>query len=89
MADADTIQEPPQSLGVREFRGNMTEILRQARDGASFLVMSHDQKLAEIHPPSENRPRRAPGTLRGCIRLAPDFDTLPDDFLAAMHGETE
>jgi antitoxin (DNA-binding transcriptional repressor) of toxin-antitoxin stability system len=78
----------PQRVGVREFRGNLTGFLRQARQGRSFLVMSHDQVLAEVGPPRpEERPARRPGALRGKIQIAPDFDHLPDDVLAAMEGE--
>ncbi|MCK8783623.1 prevent-host-death protein [Roseomonas sp. NAR14] len=79
---------PPRRLGVREFRENMAEFLRQARQGSSFLITSHDEVLAELHPPSTPvRPRRRPGALRGRIRLAPDFDALPPDVLAAMEDE--
>ncbi len=80
----------PRRVGVREFRGNMTGFLRQVRHGASFLITSHDEVVAEIHPPSTaKRPRRQPGALRGRIRMAADFDTLPADLLAAMEGEEE
>lgn len=90
MAEPAPDKKPPlQRLGVREFRGNMTAYLRQARHGTSFLLTSHDEVLAELHPPSlATRPQRRPGTLRGKIRMEPDFDTLPPDVLAAMeHGE--
>jgi antitoxin (DNA-binding transcriptional repressor) of toxin-antitoxin stability system len=80
----------PRRVGVRELRGNLTGFLRQVRHGASFLITSHDQVVAEIHPPSKaERPRRRPGALRGRIRMASDFDTLPPDVLAAMEGEEE
>ena len=80
--------KPPQRIGVREFRGNLTGFLRQARQGRSFLVMSHDQVLAEVGPPRQvERPSRRPGALRGKIRMAPDFDDLAADVLAAMEGE--
>jgi antitoxin (DNA-binding transcriptional repressor) of toxin-antitoxin stability system len=78
---------PPRRVGVREFRGNLTGFLRQVRQGASFLITAHDEVVAELHPPSASR--RRPGTLRGRIRMAPDFDTLPADVLAAMAGEGE
>jgi len=80
----------PRKVGVREFRGNMTGYLRQARQGASFLITSHDEVVAEIRPPSrqERSPRR-PGALRGKIWMAPDFDTLPADILLVMEGEAE
>ncbi|MEA2729905.1 MAG: hypothetical protein QOF70_4380, partial [Acetobacteraceae bacterium] len=46
-----------------------------------------DEVVAEIHPPSvASRPRRQPGALRGKIRMASDFDSLPADVLAAMEG---
>jgi antitoxin (DNA-binding transcriptional repressor) of toxin-antitoxin stability system len=91
MAMAEQNKKPqPRRVGVREFRGNLTGFLRQARHGATFLVTSHDQVLAEIRPPAKaEKPRRRPGTLRGRIRVAPDFDTLPPDVLAAMEGEEE
>jgi antitoxin (DNA-binding transcriptional repressor) of toxin-antitoxin stability system len=80
----------PQRVGVREFRGNLTGFLRQARQGRSFLVMSRDQVLAEVGPPPPaTLPRRRPGALRGKIHMAPDFDGLPADVLAAMEGKEE
>jgi antitoxin (DNA-binding transcriptional repressor) of toxin-antitoxin stability system len=80
--------KPPQRIGVREFRGNLAEFLRLARQGRSFLVMSRDEVLAEVGPPPQQaRPRRRPGALRGKIRIAPDFDVLPEGLLAAMEGE--
>jgi antitoxin (DNA-binding transcriptional repressor) of toxin-antitoxin stability system len=81
---------PPARVGVREFRENMTRFLRQARQGTSFLITSHDEVVAEIRPPPQaQRSPRQPGALRGKIRMAADFDTLPADVLAAMEGEGE
>jgi antitoxin (DNA-binding transcriptional repressor) of toxin-antitoxin stability system len=77
----------PRQVGVREFRGNMTGFLRQARHGASFLITSHGEVIAEIRPPATpERSRRQPGALRGKIKISPDFDTFPADILAAMEG---
>jgi antitoxin (DNA-binding transcriptional repressor) of toxin-antitoxin stability system len=74
-------------VGVRELRANLSRLLRQARQGTSVLVMSRDEIIAEIRPPSGiERPRRVPGMLKGKIRMAEDFDVLPDDVLSAMEG---
>jgi antitoxin (DNA-binding transcriptional repressor) of toxin-antitoxin stability system len=74
-------------VGVRELRANLSGLLRQARQGTSFLVMSRNEVIAEIRPPSgAERPRRVPGMLKGKIRMAEDFDVLPDDVLSAMEG---
>jgi len=83
-----TQRPEPQRVGVRELRGKLTEYLRRVRFGGSFLITSHDQVLAELRPPPiAERSRRRPGALRGRIRMAPDFDALPPDVLAAMEGE--
>jgi prevent-host-death family protein len=75
-------------VGVRELRGNLSGYLRQARQGTSFLVVSHGEVVAELRPPGPTeRAARQPGRLRGQIRMAPDFDTLPPDLLAIMTGE--
>ena len=80
----------PEKVGVREFRENMTGFLRQARQGTSILITSHDEVVAELRPPPQSqRSPRQPGALRGKIRMAADFDTLPADVLAAMEGEGE
>ena len=74
-------------VGVRELRGNLTRYLREARQGTSILVTSHDAVIAEIHPPSARlRSPRQPGALAGQIHMADDFDTWPPDLLDAMEA---
>ena len=77
---------PPQRVGVREFRGNFSGFMRKVRQGASFVVTSHDEVVALIQPPQPPLPRRRPGTLRGQIEIASDFDVMPSDLLATMEG---
>ena len=62
--------------------------MRQVRQGASFIVTSPDEVVANIQPPqSPAPPRRQPGGLRGKIQMAPDFDTMPTEILVAMEGD--
>ena len=87
------METPPVSdslprIGVREFRGNFTDFMRRAQAGQSFLVTSHDRVVAVIRPPPADQPAPwRPGALRGKIHLTDDFDVLPPDVLAAMHGD--
>ncbi len=84
---AQPYKNKPIQVSVRELRANLNGLLRQARQGASILVMSRNEVIAEIWPPSDiERPRRVPGLLRGKIRMAEDFDVLPDGVLSAMEG---
>ncbi len=82
--------EVQRRVGVREFRGDLTGFLRLARQGQSFLITSHDEVVAELRPPAvTERPKRVPGTMRGEIKMAEDFDSFPDDILDLMEGRTE
>ncbi|MCP2138591.1 antitoxin (DNA-binding transcriptional repressor) of toxin-antitoxin stability system [Rhizobium sp. SLBN-94] len=78
----------PRRVGVREFRGNLTSILKQVEDGQRFVLTSHHKVVAEIGPPSPDIVSRKPGALRGKIKLAEDFDSLPADVLSSMEDGT-
>ena len=45
------------------------------------------QRIGVRSPSKVEQSRRKPGILRGKIWMAPDFDTLPPDVLAAMEDE--
>jgi prevent-host-death family protein len=81
---------PAKRVGIREFRGNFSGFMRQVRHGSSFIVTSRDEVVAIIQPPHLPTPlRRQAGSLRGKIRMSPDFDLLPVDIVAAMEGDGE
>lgn len=74
-------------VGVRDLRGNLADYLSRAREGATFLVMSRGEVLAQIGPPpSSERPKRRPGALRGKISMAQDFDATPESLLDIVEG---
>lgn len=77
----------PGRVGVRAFRGNLTSFLKQVEDGQRFVLTSHHKVVSEIGPPSKDIVVRNPGALRGKIKIAEDFDTLPADVLASMEDE--
>lgn len=86
MAEPRDNKSSARRVGVREFRSNLTSILRQVEEGHRFLLTSNHKVVAEIGPPSTDSAARTPGALRGKIKLAEDFDALPADALTAMEG---
>ena len=85
-ADDDVI-DTPKRIGVREFRANLPGLLRQARQGATFLITSHNEVIAEIRPPSvANRPRRQPGAVPRQDPHGTRFRHAAAGLLAAMEG---
>jgi antitoxin (DNA-binding transcriptional repressor) of toxin-antitoxin stability system len=80
-------KEKKAQIGVRELRRNLSGYLRKVHQGASYLVMSHDEVVAELKPPpTMTAPTRKPGALRGRIKMKADFDMTPADLIAAMEG---
>ncbi len=73
-------------VGVREFRGNLNAFLKEVEAGQTLVLTSHHKVVAEIHPPSQATINRTPGALRGKIKMADDFDTLPEAELKAMEA---
>jgi prevent-host-death family protein len=75
------------SVSVREFRANLPGLLRKVRQGESIVVTSHGQVVARVVPPGPMPDAPRPfGLLKGMIEMAPDFDEMPDDLIAAMEG---
>ncbi len=76
--------DKPRRVGVREFRGNLNAFLKEVEAGQTLVLTSHHKVVAEIHPPSHRLVERKPGALRGKIKMAADFDTMPEADLGAM-----
>jgi antitoxin (DNA-binding transcriptional repressor) of toxin-antitoxin stability system len=87
MPQSQSKTSSPRRVGVREFRGNLTSFLKQVEDGQRFVLTSHHKIVAEIGPPSQDILVRKPGALRGKIKVAEDFDSLPADVLTSMENE--
>jgi len=78
-------------VGVQALRENLSDYLRRVQQGASFVVMSQGEAVAELRAPTNAPPPppRRPGALKGRIVMAEDFDTWPDDLLDAFEGKNE
>lgn len=75
-------------VGIRKLRNNLSGYVKRAHDGQVIQVTSRDEVVAELRPafPMLKESRRKPGTLKGRIKIAPDFDTLPDELVDAFES---
>jgi prevent-host-death family protein len=78
-------------VNFREFRKNLAGYLRRARQGSHFVVTSRGEEVARIMPPvaKADQKRQLIGMFRGQFEIAPDFDEMPADLIAAMEGDNE
>lgn len=68
---------------MRDLRSNLRGYIKRAHDGQIIEVTSRDEVVAELRPPfpTFKESRRKPGTLKGRIKIAADFDELPAEMI--------
>jgi prevent-host-death family protein len=69
-------------IGVRELRGKLSQVLREAQAGEAFVVVSRGKPIVELRGIAPaGAALRKPGALAGKIWMSEDFDDLPEDVL--------
>lgn len=63
---------------------NWSAVVARIKAGEHVLIDLGDQAVAEIAlRPAAPRPARAPGALKGRVRMTEDFDSWPEDLRQA------
>ena len=52
--------------------------------GEEVIIARNNKPVAKLVPFETGRRKRIPGSARGQIRMAPDFDATPHDFKDCM-----
>lgn len=73
-------------INVHEAKTHLSRLLEEVLNGAEIILGKSGKPIARLVPYQEERPSRVPGMMKGAIRLAPDFDALPEDILSAFEG---
>ena len=74
------------TVGVREAKARLSELIDTALRGEEVVISRHGTEVVRLVPVT---PRRRPGSLRGRIRMAPDFDETPEELIDAFEGRGE
>jgi prevent-host-death family protein len=72
---------------IHEAKTHFSRLVERAAAGEEIIIGKAGKPIARLVPYKEAPPQRKPGSMKGKIRIAPDFDDLPDDVLAAFRGE--
>ena len=66
---------------AHEAQTNLSQLLKRVSQGEELVIMKDGTPIARLVPfPPEPSPRK-PGSLKGKIKIAPDFDDpLPEGF---------
>ena len=69
-------------VNVHEAKTHLSRILERVASGEEIVIAKAGKPVARLVGVAGARRPRVPGTLRGKIRIAPDFDApLPDEML--------
>jgi prevent-host-death family protein len=67
------------TFNVAEAKAQFSGLIRRALAGDEIVIAKDHRPLVKLVP-LVSRQSRTPGSAKGLVRLAPDFDRLPPDF---------
>ena len=68
----------PRHYNVAEAKAHFSTLVRKALQGDEVIIARDNKPLVRLVPVAIQA--RKPGSARGRISMAPDFDVTPDDF---------
>ena len=67
-------------FNVAEAKARLSELVKKAVAGEEIVIAKDNAPLLKLVPLAPAGGRRQPGTAKGRIWMAPDFDRTPEDF---------
>ena len=73
---------------MHEAKTNFSKLIRRVLNGEEVIIARAGEPVARLGPiESHRKTPREPGSARGLVRIAADFDApLPDDVLSGFEG---
>jgi prevent-host-death family protein len=67
-------------FNVAEAKAQFSGLVRRALAGEEIIIAKDHKPLVKLVPLASPGKARLPGSAKGRVRLAPDFDATPPDF---------
>jgi prevent-host-death family protein len=74
-------------VNVYEAKTHLSRLLDRVEAGEEVIIGRSGRPVARLVPYKRPGVRRRPGAWRNKVRIADDFDELPEEILAAFRGE--
>ncbi len=72
---------------IYQAKTQLSRLIQDALDGKKVVIGKAGTPLVQLIPIEHHAEPRKLGSLRGKIKIADDFDELPDDILKAFGAE--
>lgn len=76
-----------QQVNVYEAKTQLSRLIDRAMAGEDVVIARAGTPMVRLVPVGARPSGRTPGSARGQIRIAADFDDLPAEVTAAFRGE--
>ncbi len=67
-------------FNVAEAKARFSELVQKAVSGEEVVIAKDNRPLLRLAPLEVPAGKRKPGSARGRVWIAPDFDRIPGDF---------
>lgn len=74
-------------VNIHDAKTNFSRLVERVMRGEEVVIGKAGRPVARLVPYHEDRAPRVPGGWKGRVRMADDFDDLPDEVAAAFRGE--
>lgn len=73
-----------QITNISEAKAQLSALVEKVQNGGEVIIGKAGKPVAKLVRYDHQETPRSPGALRGQIKIAPDFDDLPDDIAQAF-----
>ena len=73
-----------QIANISEAKAQLSALIEKVMAGEEIIIGKAGKPVARLVKYENNRQTRRPGVLKGKIKIADDFDVLPDDMAKAF-----
>ncbi|MBX3012238.1 MAG: type II toxin-antitoxin system Phd/YefM family antitoxin [Caldilineaceae bacterium] len=78
----------PTIVNIHEAKTHLSKMLQRVAIGEEIIIAKAGQPIARIVPYTQKPLQRIPGSAKGKIQIASDFNApLPDDILDTFEGK--
>ncbi|MGY1710243.1 type II toxin-antitoxin system Phd/YefM family antitoxin [Geodermatophilus sp. SYSU D00758] len=75
------------TVNVHEAKTHLSRLLEAVEAGEDVVIARSGKPVARLVPAGTRTQPRTPGSWRGRVVLADDFDETPPELVAAFHGD--
>ena len=75
------------TVNVSEAKACISQLLDLVASGEEVIIARAGKPTAKLIPYQVNQKSRKPGCWKGKVKIAKDFDELPEDLSRAFRGE--